>query len=110
MDKFTDSQIIIASRFFTYIDKKMDIKIPWNDKFLAIFSFIFSLLFIGSGFALLMHNINEYHDLSRYFLILMFSLSIMIFGFYAISIFVAPVKVASMIIREMKKINENNAT
>ena len=108
-DKFTDSQIIIANRFFTYLDKKIDIKIPWNDKLLSILFFILSIIFIVLSFGLFMDNINETHNLLRYFLILGFSLLIMISCFYAISRYVAPVNVANMIKRELQKINKNNA-
>ncbi|TAH25520.1 MAG: hypothetical protein EAZ07_06985 [Cytophagales bacterium] len=103
LDKYSNSQIRISNRFFEYSGKKLNVRIPRFYKVIAILNFVLSIIFIALGLALFLYTINSDndYDLLRYFSLAGFSLLTLIFGFFMIDSFVAPINVARLIKKDL---------
>ena len=103
LNKYSNSQIKISNRFFEYPENGISVKIPWIETVVAIFYSVFALILIVLGSAILLVAMNNAQEIWRYLVLIGFSILTTAFGFYTISVFVAPVNVARIIKKGMVK-------
>lgn len=105
-DEYSWNQIKIASRYFKYDDGEITITIKKVDWFSMITFLILAISFIISGLiAIDVYKDTNNLNINYYLKIIGFTFISILYGFYAIDRFVAPIQVAKMIDRSMKKIN-----
>jgi hypothetical protein len=95
LDKYSNSQIRIASRFFTYKEAGLVVKIPWFENVFAIFSFSLSIILLLLGMALFFIAISAEKKFLQQMGGIGGAILVMVFSFYWIFVFVTPVKIAS---------------
>lgn len=101
-NKFSNYQIKIAEQYFKYDKDKLEVKISGIQKFIFVSFFLVAVTLISIAFYLIF-IIEGMNNWKIYFTIMGFAIITLLSGYYLVKIFVAPVNIAHLIKKELKK-------